>query len=122
MPDNVDSLFDPGQLSDAAEPFLIPPSNVRCIKQVEFWFREDPEIRIQKGAKILGIGVLRGSLYLWASVDPSAPICTRYLWMAGVGETLPDDAGEFVCSVMTPDESKVWFVFDMGEWLGGEMA
>ena len=77
--------------------------------------RVQPKTRhtMPRGARIISADTQRGTVTIWAVVDPSAETVTRTIAMYGTGPDLPDDPGEFIASVL--QGPFVWHLFDEGE-------
>jgi hypothetical protein len=66
----------------------------------KFLFPGDGAISMPIGAKILCIHEQRGTICLWAEVDPQADKCERYFRVYSTGsQVLPHDHGLFVFHV-----------------------
>lgn len=69
---------------------------------------------LPKGAEILHVGEGHGDLYVWAIVDPSAPIVPRKIEVLGTGWNLGEAEVEFLGTVQMAN-GLVWHLFDHGE-------
>ena len=70
-----------------------------------------------RGAELLTVQVQRGEAYVWARVDPSAPVVERDLHVAGTGHPLPlrADGAPFLGTFQLNGGGLVFHVFDCGE-------
>ncbi len=75
-----------------------------------------PVVSMQKGARVLSVGVQHGEVQVWALVDPEAPTELRRFRVAGTGHTLLEE--EFVSLRflgMVQMGAFVWHIFEYQE-------
>lgn len=68
---------------------------------------------LPKGAKVLTVVELEGVYHLWALVDTEAPLVSTTLYVVGTGWELPEDVGDFICTLFS--EPFVCHVFERAE-------
>lgn len=74
--------------------------------------------KLPKGAQILCVQVQHGRPYMWALVDPAAPMVARGIVVYGTGFDVPrrNAAVEhYIGTVQLNDGGLVWHIFDRGE-------
>jgi len=77
----------------------------------------DGPTQMPRGAQLLAVQDQQGVAYIWARIDPSAPMVWRSLWVAGTGHPLPSetDNAPFVGTFQIANGALVFHVFDCGE-------
>ena len=77
-------------------------------------FTDVQDIKMQKGAKILSVGVQRGIVCIWALVEPNAQKENRRFAIVGTGceMTLNQYFGKFIGTVLTEGDALVWHIFE----------
>ena len=74
---------------------------------------DDQEVEMPEGARIVTVQAQKGSLYLWAIVEPSAPMKKRRIKVVGTGH--PKDALSnlvYIGSAQMAGGTLVWHVFE----------
>lgn len=72
-----------------------------------------PEIEMTEGAVPLSVGMQGDILYLWALVDPRAPLKSYPFIVIGTGVSLPERADHMTNFIGTvPHDKFVWHVFE----------
>lgn len=73
-------------------------------------------IELPIGAELLHAGTQRfgecEGVFLWALVDPEAPVARRDIGYFATGDYIPEGA-EYVGTAITPDTAFVWHVYEM---------
>ncbi|MDP3766877.1 MAG: hypothetical protein Q8S13_02575 [Dehalococcoidia bacterium] len=70
------------------------------------------EIKLPRGAEILHVAAQHETPYLWALVDPKAPLVSRRLRFAGTGHTIAPDVGRHLGSFFVHDGALVFHIFE----------
>lgn len=70
-----------------------------------------PRVPMPIGAQILTVAVIRDQPFVWAIVDPSAPLVERQLFVRGTGHGL-GTVGDYIGTFMLLAGSLVFHVFD----------
>ena len=71
-----------------------------------------PVVSMQKGARVLSVGVQHGEVQVWALVDPEAPTELRRFMKIGTGQCMTETCVErirFIGTVQMGD--LVWHIF-----------
>lgn len=91
---------------------------MKTIHKYPFMLDDTVDIELPSGAEILDIATQRGvdigSIYLWALVDPDAPMEIRRFIVRGTGHVVPDGAPKHVATIQTDGGAFVWHVFTDG--------
>lgn len=70
---------------------------------------------LPRGARLLHVGIQDGAVWLWAEVDPAAPLVERVLVLVKTGfDDIPDGVEHFG-TVMLHEGRIVLHVYDGGE-------
>lgn len=74
----------------------------------------DPEtpVVMPEGAEVLHVGEQRGSVCIWALVDPAAPKVERRFVVAPTGGIVPPYRGRFLGSVLYAGGALVFHVWE----------
>ena len=74
-----------------------------------------PVVSMQKGARVLSVGVQHGQIQVWALVNPEAPKELRRFRIAGTGHPLEEELERlrFIGTVQMGDF--VWHIFEHQE-------
>ena len=74
-----------------------------------------PAITMPRAARPLSVGMQGQDLYVWALVDPEAPIAEHMFAVRGTGHPITPEVeqGDFVGTVF--DGPDVWHVFSLGD-------
>lgn len=81
------------------------------IWKYELALKGEQTISLPQGAEILSVGVQAGGIFIWAMVQPDAPIENRTLEIAGTGTPIdPGVARKFIGTVQ--QGSFVWHAFE----------
>lgn len=78
-------------------------------------FMEVATIEIPVGAQVIRIDGLDGALWLWAIVDPEAPVETRTFHLFKTGAEMPDDINSFIylgCGAIFIQMQLMMYVFE----------
>ena len=74
---------------------------------------DDQTVRMPEGATILSAQVQKGSICLWALVDPSATQTKeRAIEVFGTGNPIEPGNRQFISTVQTAAGAFVWHVFE----------
>lgn len=68
-------------------------------------------IKMEQGAKLLAVQMQRHRSFLWAQVNPAAPLTVRQIVVCGTGRLSPDRP--YIGTYQ--DNEYVWHAFDGGE-------
>lgn len=80
--------------------------------------QDDLVIRMPKDAKPLHVAMQVDSPFLWAAVNPDAPIMDRLFHVKGTGHTFSDALlGSYIGTFHMLNDSLIWHVFDGGEFV-----
>lgn len=66
-----------------------------------------------RGALVLHVATQHGEPFLWALVDPTAPVETRGFIIYGTGHDVTEDAGKHLGSFLIFSDSLVFHVFEV---------
>jgi len=80
-----------------------------------FKYRLTPDtsiIDMPVGAKVLSVQVQGEFAELWAMVDPAADTERRRFFVAGTGQPLPRDIGDFIATFQIPAFGLVFHAFE----------
>jgi len=69
------------------------------------------EIEMPKAAKIIHVQAQREIPCLWAFVDPTAELVTRYFYIAATGEDV-QEGGQYIGTVFQYGGDYVWHIFE----------
>jgi len=72
---------------------------------------DTPQIEMPQGAQILHAAMQYNQPCIWARVDPTAPIETRYFNLRGTGH--PNADGEHIGSMLTDNGQLVLHLFEL---------
>jgi hypothetical protein len=73
-------------------------------------FRGEHKRMLMPDYEVVHVGAQEGNIYIWAIVDPDAPVSLAFFQVVGTGHPVPK--GKHVGSVQ--DNGFVWHVFDVG--------
>ncbi len=68
---------------------------------------------LPKGAKPISVHMQDGTPMMWSVVDPQAEIETRQFHIAGTGQELPENVGEFIGTFLVQNDCLVFHVFSL---------
>jgi len=86
---------------------------MRKIYKYQVAVSPDPQVLMMpRGYEILSFGEQGGNLFIWAVVDPSAPLVDANILVIGTGWEYDDDPCRFIGTVLT----KSGFVWHCFEW------
>ncbi|KKK62381.1 hypothetical protein LCGC14_3004920 [marine sediment metagenome] len=71
-----------------------------------------PVVSMQKGARVLSVGVQHGEVQVWALVDPEAPTELRRFRVAGTGHPLEDEIASMRFIGTVQMGAFVWHIFE----------
>ena len=83
----------------------------KTIYKYELAWQDYVDIEMPVGATPLTVGAQNGKGYLWALVEPDAPVETRRFRHAGTGHPIQDTALSYIGTYM--DGSFVFHVFEI---------
>jgi len=75
-------------------------------------YKEDV-VLMPEGAKILSVDQQNDTPYLWALVNPSAPLKAKRFNVYGTGHVVPLNPGVFIGTVLLMDGALVVHVFEV---------
>lgn len=73
-------------------------------------YRAESKIDLPIGARILTAHIQNASIFLWATVDTSAQMETRYFLVIGTGWEMPPGNFRYIATVH--ENAFVWHVFE----------
>ena len=73
------------------------------------WFK----LSMPDGAEILSVQMQGDLAFIWALVNPAAPLGHRYFRLAGTGDEIEEDKLSYVGTYQERDGSLVWHLFEM---------
>jgi len=75
-------------------------------------FHDTQSVKMPESAEILSAQMQGESFYLWALVDPRAPVQSRKIEMVGTGNPMPEGERRYISTVQEPKYSNVWHIFE----------
>ena len=72
------------------------------------------ELELPLDARILSVQMQRGTLKLWALVDPTMPLETRKFRTAGTGHPIDEVMGEHISTFQVDGGNFIFHVFEVG--------
>ena len=78
-------------------------------------FMETATVDMPYGAQIIRVDGLDGALWIWAIVDPNAPIETRTFYLFKTGAEMPEDIGTYMyhgCGAIFIQMELMMYVFE----------
>lgn len=94
----------------------------RTVWKFELHHERNPEVQMPKDARLVHVDIHDEKLFVWAIVDPEAPLETRAFTVLGTGDMLgvgaPDShsySPESAYVGTVPYKAMVWHVFQ-GRW------
>lgn len=84
---------------------------MRKIYKYQVAVSPDPQVlRLPRGYEIISFGEQGGNLFIWAVVDPSAPLVDTHILVIGTGWEYDDDPCRFIGTVLARN-GLVWHCF-----------
>lgn len=74
---------------------------------------DDQEVEMPEGARIVTVQVQKGTLNLWAIVDPSAPLKKRHIKVVGTGHSQSSLSSlSYIGTAQMMEGTLIWHVFE----------
>ena len=71
---------------------------MKCIFKYTLPITDETVISMPQGAEILSIQEQRGAVYIWAVVDPDAPMVDRHFIVKQTGHPMQTPVGDFIAT------------------------